>query len=234
MERLTVRLDTKIYMKHIKKMLFNLRGIFFVLMCTCISRGQAQDYTNFQEHIRESFRSKPGLDIRVDLRNSFITTRLAQVRGVKLGLDYNSTVKLGLSYNWLESDIIRKVTDDQGNAIGANLKYRYIAPYFEYAFYRKDPWEISIPVHLGLGLANYEYRQTQLVRLPSRFILGYEPYMVARYVVLKYFGIGAGVGYRLVFIGNSALQENFNSPIYVFKFQLLLGRIWSDINKTNN
>jgi hypothetical protein len=221
-------------MKELKKMLFNTRSIFFILLILLVPRSEAQEYDQFQENIKEALKSKPKLDARVDLRNSFITTRLAQIRGVKLGLDYESTVKFGLSYNWLESNITRQF-DDADGSYDAELKYRYIAPYFEYAFYRRDPWEISIPAHLGLGLANYEYNTVSgRVQQPYQFILSYEPYMVGRYIVFKYFGIGAGVGYRLVLVGNNALQENFNSPIYVFKFQVLLGRIWSDLKKTNN
>jgi hypothetical protein len=214
------------------KMLLLSRGIFFALLIFCYEFSQAQ--SDFVGEIKSSFKTKPKLDLRFDTRNSFITSRLAQVRGLKLGIDYEGKVKLGLSYNWLHSEIKReRSVNDQ--LVQSKLHYAYLAPYFEYAFYRKGPWEISVPIHLGLGWANYNWSLQGLSESsPYRFILSYEPYMTCRYTVLRYFGLGAGVGYRLVLIGNSDLGENLNSPIYVFKVQVLLGKIWADLSSRKN
>ncbi len=212
-------------------MLFVLKGIFFVLFCLSAQLTYTQE-TRFVEDIRNSIKSKPKLDLRLDIRNSFITTRLARIRGVKIGLDYNSAIKFGLSYNWLVSGFKHQILVSDA-PVDAELNYQYIAPYVEYAFYRKEPWEISIPVHFGFGWTNYEYTSLgQRNRVYPGFIFSYEPYMIGRYTIFKYFALGAGVGYRLSLTANDNLDQNFNSPIYVFKFQVLLGKIWSDLNKT--
>lgn len=214
-----------------KKMLFVLKGIFFALFFLICQLAYVQE-TQFVEDIKNSMRTEPKLDVRLDIRNSFITTRLARIRGVKLGLDYNSALKLGLSYNWLVSSFKHRISVSDLE-VDAELNYQYIAPYVEYAFYRKEPWEVSIPVHFGFGWTNYEYKTLgQTNRVYPGFIFSYEPYMIGRYTLLKYFALGAGVGYRLTLTANDDLNQNFNSPIYVFKFQVLLGKIWSDLNKT--
>jgi hypothetical protein len=42
---------------------------------------------------------------------------------------------------------------------------------------------------------------------------------------LKWFGVGAGVGYRLMLLDNPAKKHSFNSPIYTVKLKLFVGEI---------
>lgn len=214
------------------KMSFIVKGIFFCLLILFGPIARAQN--DFFSDITSAFDAKPRIDLRVDLRNSFITTRLARIRGVKLGLDYNKTIKLGLSYNWLVSSIRRDVFYNN-QSFQARLRYHYFAPYFEYAFYRQGPWEIAVPIHVGVGWTDYyRVKRGQGTRTNKAFVLSYEPYMMGSYTFLRYFALGAGVGYRLVLVGNADLNENFNSPIYVFKFQVLLGKLWFDLKPRIN
>ena len=185
--------------------------------------------------IKSSFQHKPKPDIRFDTRNSFITTRVAKMRGIKLGLDFNKTVKVGIGYNWLASDLTedRSYLTANGERYTAphRLSFGYVSPYIEYTFFREGRWEAGIPVHIGLGSARYKYTDVygQDRSTEANTILLYEPYMTCQYKPIRYFAIGVGTGYRLLFAGNRNMPENFNSPIYVLKFNLLFGEIVKDL-----
>jgi len=213
---------------------FYWKGIFCLcfLVVGFVHHGKSQ----FFDAIEESFNHKPKLDAKFDSRNSFIGAKYARIFGVKLGLDYNETFKVGIGYNWLSSDIHRDltVTDFSSNeSYSVNSQYHlsYFSPYAEYVFYKKDPWEISILVLVGGGFARYSYwdiNWNRVVTDPS-FVFLYEPYMTAQYRVMKYFGLGAGVGYRLAMSSDKFSRTRLNSPIYVFKLKIFASEIYEDL-----
>lgn len=120
---------------------------------------------------------------------------------------------------------------DNPDTVDAALRFAYISPYIEYTFHKTKKWEISIPVQLGIGAARYEYEDNAgvFVRQKDRLVIMYEPAMTAQYRFISWAGIGAGVGYRLVFYGNNALKENFNSPVYILRFKIFLRDIYRDV-----
>lgn len=177
------------------------------------------------ESIGESLKEKPKLYFNFSTRNSFITNQYAKVRDIKAGLTYNKQFTLALGYSWLNSNFETTLKD--GN--NAKLKMRYITPYIEYSFLEKNNIEVTIPVHLGLGVSFYEDEDKK--QYNKSFILTYEPAMTLTYRLLKYFGVGGGIGYRIMLIGNNSINENFTSPIYLLKTKLFIGDIYNDIFK---
>ena len=204
-------------------------GIFFA----CMSNFDAQ--AQFFDSIKVQFTHKPSLDVRLESRNSFITSSFAKISAVKVGLDYNRRVQVGLSSNWLFSDITRPTTIDvEGIPTSTNvrLQYQYVAPYFEYTFYRKSGWEFNIPVMIGIGRSHYFTDiGGQRYKTDASWVVSYEPFMVGQYHLLRYFAVGLGVGYRLILVGHAGLNESFNSPVYILKGRVILGQIWTDIKK---
>lgn len=201
-------------------------AVFLALICCSYNvKGQ------FIDSIRQAFTEKPKLDVRFGARNSFITTKHAKIFGVKVGLNYNNTVKIGVGYNWLLSDIerVNKVFNNETEEeIISKLKFNYVSPYIEYVFLQHKKWETSIPVSIGFGAVNYKSTNVAFTTT-KKFVLLYEPYMMAQYKFTRYTGVGFGVGYRLLVLGNSAMNENFNSPIYVLKFKVFFSDIYRDI-----
>lgn len=175
------------------------------------------------DSIRESFKHKPKIYANYDHRNSFITNQIAKIQSVKLGVTYNNQFTLAIGYNWLNTNFETKLAND----ITAKLKMRFITPFTEYAFVEKNNWQVTIPVHLGFGWSFYKDDQDRIYK--RNFVLLYEPSMTATYRFFKYFGIGAGVGYRIMLIGNRQINEQFNSPIYVLKTKIFFSDLYNDI-----
>ena len=211
---------------------FVLKGIFFVLLFALYSNNSN---AQFFDAIATSIKSKPHLDFKFDSRNSFIGSKYARIYGLKLGFDFDETFKIGLGYNWLSSDLYRThtVTNSKGDASTLQTQYKlgYFSPYAEYVFYNKDPWDISILVLVGGGYSHYTYWDEYWVHMQTErsFVFLYEPYMTAQYRLFSYFGIGAGVGYRLGYSGDKFSRTKLNSPIYVFKLKVYLSEFYTDI-----
>lgn len=177
--------------------------------------------------IRESFAQEPRLMGRLEARTSFITGRPVQVRGVQGGAHFGERVTVGLGYHWLQSRLV----EVDGNAEEKRLLFRYVAPFFEYNFLHKQRWLVSIPLRVGIGGSSVRASDGKLDR---GGILLYEPAMTVEYQFLKYFGIGVGAGYRLMLVNNKAINQSFNSPVYLFKFRVQLGKIYADLKPSGD
>lgn len=204
----------------------SLRIIILTVLSFIYSPGFAQLF----DTIAASFQYTPRFEFKLDTRNSFITTQRAKIFGVKIGYEYNETVKLGIGYNQLVSNISKEKIIPHGfqelDTVQATLRFIYVSPYFEYVFHRNRKWEHTIPIQLGFGNSWYEYRDNgRKIRENYRPIILYEPAMTTQYKIVPWFGVGVGIGYRILLLNNKSINENFNSPIYVFRLKIFLGEI---------
>jgi hypothetical protein len=189
------------------------------------------------DSIKLAFSAEPKFFVKLNSRGSFITTRHAQIEGVLLGLEFDEKVLVGIGYNWLGSRFNRNIIvteNDLTYQTSGRLNFNFISGYFEYAFFAQNRFEITIPVQIGIGTSHISYRNlnNRRARQSSRMIAMYEPAMIFQYHFLKYFSAGGGLGYRLMLANNIQLQENFNSPIYLWRFNVFLGKIYKDIKKS--
>lgn len=178
------------------------------------------------DSIRESLTHKPSFYGDYNTRNSFISNYRAQVRGVLGGVTFNNNFTIALSYNWLTTEF-NHINSQKDTAA---LKMRYVAPFVSFSFLEKKNLQLSVPVYLGFGQTFYQTKDKQ--KSNSHFIVTYEPSMKATYRVFKYFGLSAGIGFRLLLIGNNVVDENFNSPTYTIGIKLFMGDIYQDAKNT--
>jgi len=185
------------------------------------------------EDMVESFKFKPKFTAKVGTRNSFITNSFMRIRDVSVGLNFGNTTKIGFGYNWLVTDVIRPLTVDNENVQNneGELKMRYLASFIEYTFLKKKNYNFSIPVQVGIGNAffNYHTDVTYNNRTDPILVAFYEPSLAVEYTGIKHIGIGVGAGYRLMFAGYKKLEDNYNAPVYLFKFKVYFGDVFRDI-----
>lgn len=199
-------------------------NILFFWIATSLY-AQTNNSETFEQEFTESFKTKPKLDIKLDNRFSFIRAEDVKTLGVKVGLSFNRRFKVGLGVN----QMIRST----GNKISVNdtirsvdLDYFYFSPYAEYTFYNSKKWAFSLAAQLGFGEARYEYKlNNKEVELAKTLVLSYEPAMLIDYKIVRWFGIGTGVGYRIVYYKRSVIEERFSSPQIIVKLKIYLGEI---------
>lgn len=181
----------------------------------------------FEDDIKKSFKERPQLDVKFDFRFSFIASRDFRTSGFKLGVSFNRKFKMGLGYNQLIVPA-KSTIKDNDKLFNAELKYIYFSPYFEYVYYTSKRWEFNLSAQVGFGRGHYQYynvEEERTIKTKYSTILSYEPVMLIDYKIIRWFGVGTGVGYRLIFYKNSNIEEHLTSPVYVFKVKVYLGEI---------
>jgi len=210
------------------------RGIRILISCLLLFQSFFAG-AQILDSIRSSIGHKPRISVRLDTRNSFISTRSARILGFKAGLEFNKIFRLGVGYNWLGTQLQKEVRlYDQNYALTgvtmANLRLRYISFYAEYVFYRTKRLELCMPVQIGLGTSSFQHFDGGLKEVTQRsFCMIYELNVSGHYKVIPWVGIGGGIGYRFMPIGNNNFDQNFNSPIFILKIKLFFADFYRDM-----
>ncbi len=210
-------------------MIFKKTVVLFLLVCsTFILLAQQTTFPKFfEDDFKESFKSTPQIDVKFDSRFSFVRGTDLRTSGFKLGVSFNRKFKLGLGYNQLLIPA-RTTIEKQNKLINAELKYVYVSPYFEYVYYSSKRWDFNLSTQFGIGRAHYQFHDDVLkkaVGVSYSTIISYEPAMLIDYKIIKWFGIGTGVGYRLILFKSNEIKEKLSSPVYVVKVKVYLGEI---------
>jgi hypothetical protein len=110
--------------------------------------------------------------------------------------------------------------------VEADIRMNYIAPYAEYSFYQKGPWEVSVPIQMGVGKSFLCYKQAGEHIVTNRnSVVIYEPGMTFEYKILKLIGVGAGFGYRIMLRNNRTIDQQFTSPVYALRLRLIFDEL---------
>ncbi len=183
--------------------------------------------TIFEDEFKKSFKSKPKLDVKFDNRFSFIRDNDVKTIGIKVGLNFRRKFKVGLGFNQMFLPVEKFVINDQDEEVPVNLEYSYFSPYLEYVYYNTRKWEFSLSIQHGIGGANYQFTNSngEKEKLEQSTILSYEPAMLIDYKIVRWIGIGTGIGYRMIYYRTPGIKENFTSPEYVIKLKVYLGEI---------
>lgn len=183
----------------------------------------------FEQEIKGLLKEKPRFEIKLDSRNSFISSSNVRVFGVKAGIIYGNKLSFGLGYNFLRSKLDQNNYLTEMGPAKAKLYYRYWSPYVEYVFYEDNRWQLSIPVQFGIGSSFYKSDLTADEKLGQKLVMSYEPAITFQYRILRYFSLGAGLGYRLMIINNKNVDERFTSPVYLIKFKFNFQDFYNDV-----
>lgn len=171
----------------------------------------------------------PKLVVKLDTRGSFISNQNVSLWGVKVGLEHAGRFQYGIGCSFLRTPVEHVRYVEGAGEVTTHLRFGYVTPYVEYAFYQRGPWEVRIPVQLGIGTGSVRYNGPDGPHTIARAgVFLYEPTMTVQYRFLKYFGVGAGWGFRLVF-GGGDLGEQLTAPIYLFGVKVFFADLWRDV-----
>ncbi len=176
---------------------------------------------------------RPRITIGLDSRGSFISNQNVRMLGVKVGMEHGGRVRYGIGYSWLGTPVEREtevVEEGVTRTVTTRVRLGLVTPYFSYAFYQRGPWEVSIPVQVGIGGGSlvYDDLQGKTQKLKRAFVVTYEPAMTVQYRFLKYLAVGGGLGYRLAFT-NASLDESLNAPVYIIGVRVFFGDLYRDL-----
>jgi hypothetical protein len=182
------------------------------------SRAQLMD------SLSEILHSRRSLDLRIESRNSFIDNRLISVTGIRLGVAFRKSLRLGGGISWINS-----VWSD--NEVGQGdrlqyLKFIYLSYYADFVFHKTKRWQLSVPIQFGGGLAwlqdDYIFRWKK--DDPKYLLILYEPGITVQYKIFRWAGIGADIAYR--FAAVKKFGGKLNSPTYSLKAMIWIDQLY--------
>jgi len=209
---------------------------FGIILFFTVHLLQAQDTTHtFERAFKVSFHTKPQLDVKLDNRYSFIRALDVRTIGIKAGLSFNQKFKTGIGFNRMLLSV-KSLIKENNKLLAANLKYYYFSPYIEYYYYNSKRWAFDLSAQVGFGQAYLQgltINGEKIIRKKT-WILSYEPAMLIDYKIIRWIGIGTGVGYRIILYKSSGIDQKFSSPEYIFKLKVYLGEIYRTITGKNS
>ena len=197
--------------------------VFLILNTQCsILAAQVED------SIRIAFHKKPKPIVGFSSKNTFINGFNSPIYTASAGLDFNNTVKISLGVSWLQLSpyvngednmpfyLDKTFSDNSGmHVVHPELQFRHVDLFFEYVYFNSKKWQFSVPLQMGMGGSSYQYIYNgQKIIEDEHTILLYEPTVSGQYKILRWFGVGLDVGYRIMIISNKNIGGKFNSPIY--------------------
>lgn len=169
---------------------------------------------------------------KIETRNSFVQTHHATFVGVKAGFEFKFPIRCGIGYYWMLTNLdskFYKPSDFGQTDPTAQPKLRYAIGYIDYSFYEEDDWTLSVPVQIGVG--ETYYRSSESNRFANGLVVPMEAGIAVEYLFTRWVGFGVGLGYRVMLKGNKQVKENFNSPYYQIRLNILFTEIFRGLKK---
>jgi hypothetical protein len=201
--------------------------------CTvlALALGGSQAFGQLLDSLGALLDQPPRAHFSLDARGSFISNQSVRFLGAKAGVEHGGRLRYGLGYSFLLSPVEDQVLLPVEGLVTTRLRMGYITPFVSYAFYQTGPWQVSLPVQLGLGSGSVAYRTAAGQRrvLERSLVLLYEPAMVVQYRFTRYLGVQGGWGFRLAFRNQAALADGLTAPVYFFGLKMYLAEICAAI-----
>jgi len=208
---------------YISSHFFGVGFFLFSFLCFNSLVGQQSYFDSF----KNTLSSEPTLLVKADFKHSFISNQLIAMRGIKVGLNYSDTLKVGVGYSWMKNNF----KFDNPNLIINNenydLKYSYLSVFFDYSFLQHNKWNYILSSDFAIGKFAYKNRASHRTDYSS-FGLVFEPSVAAEYRTLKYVILGFGLGYRFVLRNKNSVTENFAAPLFILRVKLDFSNIYKD------
>lgn len=182
-----------------------------------------------------------------DSRHSWLFNTRAKFIGMKMGSEISGKRRIGGGIYFVSSHVAKgnviMVVDTTYVKAGRDsfpvqvfdtvnilTNFSYLSFFYEWVLLHKKRWEISLPLHTGLGTSVLYYhnepkkKTVELSKLSHLLVM--EVSGMVDYRFLKWASWGMGVGYRYIPVRDKYIRDVYNAPIYVFKLKILVGEIW--------
>lgn len=187
--------------------------------------GRAAPVADDSAFVRQVHRR---VTFQFDQRYSLVDAQLVGINGLKLGLEWRGRYRAGAGVYLLSPGIRAVSVDPVLDGANAELRFRYVAVYGEYVLLGNPRWEISAPVQVGYGKYYHEARSAEgqpLRSIRDRVWL-LEPTIGGHYRVFRWFGLGAGVGWREAFSVKPQYGNQLDGPIFYGRVKFFLGDLY--------
>lgn len=169
-----------------------------------------------------------------DARRSYVLQNKVKFLGIKIGAEIKEKHKVGLGIYWLQEPVnfvgrVDKVEFPEATDT-LLFNFNYSGLFYDYIWLRTKRWELTTPLHLGLGGIELKYIDTAGRVSPHPFIKGGSFVFGAggsvQFKVWRWLALGTGGGYRTMLTKEENIKKPLNAPYYQFQVKILLGELY--------
>lgn len=168
-----------------------------------------------------------------DARRSFVLDNKVKFNGIKIGVELIEKHRIGLGFYGMQQPVKFVGFIDKQKFPEATdtlfFNFNYGGAFYEYIWLRSKRWELTTPMHLGLGGIELTYLDTAGIRRPpfikgGSFVLGFGA--SAQFKIWRWLALGTGGGYRRMLTSEENIKRPLNAPYYQFQVKILLGELY--------
>lgn len=202
----------------------NFSFIVFLFLSSSIYAQKVKDFSD---------KHKPYL--LFETNNSYSADKGVNMQGISAGYAPVDWLRAGAGYYWLSSDVI-DYRISGSDTIKAELKMRQITLRAEPLIFKHDAWQISSPLHLGVGTSFYDDKNpdNDIGKLDKETNVMIQPMLLVQYRILRWVGISIGTGYRFITADEKQRKETFSSGIYALGIKIYPEEIFNIKRKQTN
>lgn len=177
----------------------------------------------------DSTKIKPRFLIGLDSYHAFVADDAVHVGGGFVGVGIGERWRIGAGiYGLAKRTSYPDFSFGPRDSLKASFGFSYADYFVEYTFLKWRRWSLSVPVQLGAGNADVSFvsADTTFRGNYQRLISVCVVELMTRYKILRWCGLGGGVGYRTGFTRDKNFRQRLYSPIWEFHFDIYLGELW--------
>lgn len=217
-----------------------LRSKFMVILLVMLSTlGWSQDSTFVP---KEKKVKTAKLLFAFDARRSYVLDNKVKFNGIKIGVELYEKHRIGLGIYGMQKPVEfvgfvdKQKFPDATDTIFFNFNYSGI--FYDYVWLRTKRWELTTPLHLGVGGIELKYLDTAHHVSAQPFVKG-GSYVFAlggtvQFKIWRWFALGTGGGYRKMLTHEENIKRPLDAPYYQFQVKILLGELYRMAFKRKN
>lgn len=192
-----------------------------------------------QDSIQTPEKESAKLLFSFDARRSFVLDENVKINGLRIGAKMPGNYNIGIGFYGMNEPIRRYIPLDKSQYPDSKdtvfFDFDYTTLFYERIWYHSKRWELSTPIHFGIGTLQLDYLSRDIEQPRKQFVKGAalmtEISFTAQYKIIRWFAVGSGVGYRKMLLKEKNVTRALDAPIYIFQFKILLGELYKQVFK---
>lgn len=172
-------------------------------------------------------------DFVFDARQTIISSTVARIGGIRVGMEYRRVHRFGFGFYGLGDGVNTTSLEELSpNITSATFYLRYSSIFYERVLFFNKKWEISATAHLGKGTISGDYLidgEGRRRSYPERTVRPFEISTTTYYNLNWWISAGVGVGYRYMRKTPDEIQPVYNAPVAILRVRIKFGKLTKSI-----
>lgn len=178
--------------------------------------------------------------IQLDSRRTFVDRESVGIFGIRAGFSFNDKHEAGIGLygsrvlDFLGKRVEKNYKDNSvypAVTLPAEVGFEYVSVFYEYTIVDSDRWMVTVNNQFGVGRVNIYLMDGNTERKIKENKTLTEHSVKAKYGVLPWLKLVAGIGYRYLWAGEEQIKKAFNAPILIMNAEIDLKKLKMALKK---